>query len=739
MKKIACILLSAAILSSMSAHASAKDVSAESGMDPASMQLAEAKTSVEKAPDQRLAEVASKVKAALDIGDEYKEFTGNLMENELVPQWSLEWSTESETLSVEAFENGQVTSYYFYEKDAAYPTHAFSPSFPAITRTQSQKIAQEFLNKVLDDGETIEFSERSVGQLNTETHRFSGDILINGLESPLSFSISVRAKDGKVVRFYRDCLEGSYIGDTPSPTPNTGSNNAGELLKDTLSLRTEYVLEDGKAVLRFLPEDIDDFYVDAQTGKLVNLTDLYSKVNSGETGASNSDTSFDASAPEASADKGAGGLTPVELEGVSKLEGVLSKEDLDKNIRSIPQLGLDKYTLAGTNYSLNKETDEVSARLSYTRRDGDNSWRRTITCNAKTGGLQSVWSSFPYNKDRTASISKDKARETVEAFLGEYWGTDYAKTELYDSTPWESESRNAAHAFIYAQKENGFFLPENSFNVSVDIEDGSISGFSRNWTDVTEFESPDGILSDSAALDAWFNHYNLRMGYSRIPVKLDPNMSDAVPLLERGYSYFYSLDLTYTLAEPDNVFATGVNAKTGEIVIEGRYGESESIVYSDLNGYAGREKLEALAEYGIGWRGEKCEPNEELTQVDYIALLASADGYLYNAEEDDVDDLYRRAYNLGILKSNDRDDDRVLSRGDVVKMLLDCAGYGEVAQLSGIFSCAYPDAAQIPANLTGYAAIAQGMGIIGVEQEFAAGKSATRGEATEMLYNFMDR
>ena len=53
--------------------------------------------------------------------------------------------------------------------------------------------------------------------------------------------------------------------------PFSGSNNAGELLKDTLSLRTEYVLEDGKAVLRFLPEDIDDFYVDAQTGKLVNL------------------------------------------------------------------------------------------------------------------------------------------------------------------------------------------------------------------------------------------------------------------------------------------------------------------------------------------------------------------------------------------------------------------------------------------------------------------------------------
>lgn len=737
MKRFACILLSAAMMSSMTACASAGEIPTQREMEPMAVQMA-SEVPADKTTDQRLMEVASKVKVTLGIGDEYEEFTGNLWENELSPRWNLEWSKESETLSVEAFENGKVTSYYLYENDDSYSTRAFPPSFPAITRSQSQKIAQEFLNKVLDDGETVQFSERSAGRLSTDTQYFSGIILINGLETPLSFSISVRAKDGKVVRFYRDCLEGSYIGGVPSPTPSASSNEAGELLKGTLSLRTEYVLEDGKAVLRFLPEDIDDYYVDVQTGKLVNLTELYSKVDNGETGESNG-ANFDAAMPEAAADKGAGGLTQVELEGISKLEGVLSKEDLDKKVRDISQLGLGKYTLAAANYSLDKETDEVTARLSYTRRDGDDSWRRTISCDAKTGELKSVWSSSPYDKDRKASVTEDKARATVETFLGEYWGTDYSKTELYDSVPWESENWNAAHAFTYAQKENGFFFPENNFNVSVDIEDGSISGFSRNWTEVSEFESPDGILSDSAALDAWFNHYNLRMGYSRIPVKLDPNMSDAAPLLERGYSYFYSLKLTYTLAESDGAFATGVNAKTGEIITENRYGEDESIVYSDLDGYAGREKLEALADYGIGWRSEKCEPNKELTQLDYVALLVSADGYLYNAEEDDVDDLYRRAYNLGILKANDRDDDRVMTRGDVVKMLLDCAGYGEVAQLSGIFSCAYPDAGQIPASLTGYAAIAQGMGIVGVEQEFAAGQSATRGEAAEMLYNFMDR
>lgn len=735
MKKIMCILLSAVMASSMTACAFATEtpVTAEPLATKVEIESLQGKTT-----DQRLAEVASKVKATLGISDNYTEFYGDLWENELAPKWNLNWSREEDSISVEATEGGKVTSYSLSKNDDSYYySRSALPTFPAVSRDRAQKAAQAFLGKVLDSNETVKFSERSNGLRSTDTHRFTGTILINGLESPLTFSVSVRAEDGAIIRFYRDSFEGSYIGNIPSPTPRAGSNEAGELLKSTLSLRTEYVLEDGKAVLRFLPDDIDDFYVDAQTGKLVNLTELYKKVDNGELGVN--DAMSDVAMPEASTDKGTGGLTQVELEGISKLEGVLSKEDLDKKVRNISQLGLDKYTLATADYSLDKETDEVTARLSYTRRDTDDSWRRTISCDAKTGELKSVWSSAPYDKDRKASITEDKARETAEAFLGEYWGADYAKTELYDSTPWENESWNASHVFTYAQKENGFFFPENNFNVSVDVEDGSISGFSRSWTEVSSFESPDGILSDSAALDAWFNHYNLRMGYSRIPVKLDPNMSDAAPLLERGYSYFYSLNLTYTLTEPDDVWASGLNAKTGEIVKENRYGENTPIIYTDLDGYAGREKLEALADYGIGWCGEKCEPNKELIQLDCVALLVSTDGYLYNTKEDDVDDLYRRAYGLGILKANDRDDSRVMTRGDVVKMILDCAGYGDIAKLPGIFSCAYPDAAQIPENLVGYAAIAQGLGIVGEKQEFAAGRSATRDEAAEMLYNFMDR
>ena len=70
---------------------------------------------------------------------------------------------------------------------------------------------------------------------------------------------------------------------------------------------------------------------------------------------------------------------------------------------------------------------------------------------------------------------------------------------------------------------------------------------------------------------------------------------------------------------------------------------------------------------------------------------------------------------------------------------LDCAGFGSTAKLQGIFTCSYTDREQIPADLLGYAALAQGLGIVGKDGSFDAGRTATRAEAAVMLYNFMNR
>ena len=227
--------------------------------------------------DTRLAQVTAKVKTTLGIGDQYADFYGELRENELAPTWSLNWSGEGESLTVEATEAGKVLSYYLMEDDGDGGTGGFRPSFPATTRAQARTAAEAFLGNVLGTMETAAFKEGGSSRLDAATHRFSGTIRLNGLDAPLSFSVTVRASDGKVIRFYRDRLEDSYIGGVPSSKAAATQAQAGALLKDTLSLRLEYVLgEDGKtAALRYLPNPTDEYLVDAKTGRLVNLTALY--------------------------------------------------------------------------------------------------------------------------------------------------------------------------------------------------------------------------------------------------------------------------------------------------------------------------------------------------------------------------------------------------------------------------------------------------------------------------------
>lgn len=749
MKKLLSALLSAALLTAGVLPASAAaETAAAAPSQPVPTSEAEdgimaiSEPAPSSAADERLAKVTAKVKSILGISDTYGEFYGELQENELSPVWSLNWSVldSDDRLEVEATEDGKVIRYYLSSEDPSTPVSNtdwnFPPAFPKLTLEQARASAEKFLKKVLEGGlESAQFSDQNTARMNTQSYRFNGTVLLNGLPSPLSFSVTIRASDGVVTRFSRDVLEGQTIGGVPSAKPAASEAEAGKLLKGTLALRLEYVLEDEgtKAVLRYLPESADEYCVDAQTGELVNLTELYEEVQ--DKGANGGALfSSAASAPEAAADTAAG-LSQAELSGISKMEGVLSKEELDKTLHALEPLGLERYTLASASYSLEKESGDVTARLSYTRREKDNVWRKTLACDAKTGGLLEVYSSAPYVEGRTAKVSEEEARKTGEAFLAQLWGDAFAASALYASDPWDGERWSSAHGFRYAQKENGYFFPENSLQVAIDITDGSISSLSRSWTKDVTFDSAEGLLSEDAALDAWFAHFDLPLGYLQIPVALDPDVPEAMPLMDMGYAYFYAVKLAYGLEEDQR--ASGVDAKTGDIVLRDTGAGGAGITYSDLDGHWAKSQLERMAQYGVGWTGGACRPDSALTQLDLVALILSADGYSWNSD-DDADWLYRRAYDLGLLTKDQRKEDKVLTRGETVKMLLDAAGCAGVAKLPGIFTCAFADKDSIPQDLLGYAALAQGMKLVASETFDAAG-TATRAQAAVMLYNLMAR
>lgn len=696
------------------------------------------------AADARLTQVAQTVIGTLDVGEDYTTFYGEPYESPLGTRWELSWSAEGKSLNVSATDKGKVVNYNYWEEDevAVYP-NTYGPSFPAMTRSQAREYAEGFLKKVFDANETPKFNEGGSDTLSATSYNFSGSILLNGVASPMRFSIRVRLSDGLVTSFWRGD-ESEYAGTVPAPDTVTTAGKAGELLKGTLAMRLEYVLPEGEdkvAVLRYLPEAGDDYYVDAATGKLVNLTELRKQLQGdyGDRGMGMKTMAANDAAEMEAAPASARALTEAELAGVAKLEDVLDQEALEKAAKAWTELGLEGYGVASVSYSVDRETDAVTARVTFSKNTEEGIYRRNVVMDAKTGALQSMYSSNPWTgSEGEVKLTEADAKAKADAFLTKLWGAQLAKTEVYSSTA--PDNSRGVFSFTLAQKANGYFFPANAIYVSVDPADGTIRSFSKSFDDEVTFDDPAGIITLEAAIDAWAGSFPVDFGYLEVPVAL--NMEEPVYKLlwDAGYRYYNSLKPGYGYGERD-AWYTGVDAKTGELVAGYRYTEPDRITYSDLDGHWAKAALEELAQYNVGWFGGKADPNGTLTQSQYLVLLLSADGYRFEdlSNPDVLDDLYRTAVRRGMLTAGERDENKVLTRAEMVKMLLDSLGYGPVAGLRGIFKVSFRDAGAIPEADLGYAALAQGLGIVKGDGQgsYAPGRTATRAEAAVMLWQYM--
>lgn len=678
--------------------------------------------------DSRLAVVTQKVKAALSVPDGYSEFYGQPRENFLGTFWELNWSGESGDLSVTATEEGKVLSMYRNDNTISSSSGQFDPRFPALDQAAAKAKAQDFVNRVLTDGETAVFSENNSSRpsISSASRSFSGEIYLNGLPSPLSFNVRVRLSDGMVTSFSRGDVS-EYVGDVPAAASSISQSDAAAKLKSVLDLRLEYVRDGDRAVLRYLPEERDEYYVDAATGELVNLTELREMLDQYISGGGDNSAMADAGeAPEA-ADQ----LTEEELAGIAKLEDILATGELDEKARAWSALGLDGYERSGANFIVDREASEVTVRLSYRKKTEEGVFRRYVTLDARTGALLEVYGSWPYDKDAAPKLTGDQAQARAEDFLRQLWPGQFGKTKLY-----ESRTTDPIYYFRYAQMVDGCFFPENSLYVQVDGISGSVVNLSRSFDESIAFDSADGLVSKDTALAVWAGSYPMDLRYVSVPVKLDLMGSEAQPLLDAGMSYYNALKPGYDLTWDSSGYS-GVDAKSGKLIPRERY-ERERVTYSDLAGSWAAPALNELAEYQVGWLGGSAKPAAALTQLDMIALLASADGYLYDPQAGRADELYQYAYRMGFLTREQRSDSKPLTRLEAVALLLDSVGYRAAANLTGIYRCNFADAGEIPEKMLGYAALAQGLGIV-TGENFAPCRGATRGEAAYMLWQYMKR
>ena len=698
----------------------------------------------EESQDVRLAKVTALVKEALALDTEaYETFRGSLSE-ELAPVWDLSWEGERRSLSVSALEDGTVVSLSRWESRASAPAsnEGGFPSFPENGGAEDRAAAEAFLARVLRTGEAAELSgPEGASSLGGSGSAWSGTLVLNGLPSPLHYSI--RVEDGLVEHFSRDVPETAAIGGVPGPEAAASAGEAEEALAGTLKLRLEYVRDPGsaKAVLRYVPEaGAHTFLADAKTGELIDLTELEEQLRLGyRSAAGGANAAPSAKAADTAAEEA--GLTKAEQEGAAQMEGVLPKEELDKALRAESAYGLRGYALTGTSYESEAGTDGQAGRvlctLRYARTDGGERLTRNITVDAKTGAVDSVWSSAPYG--RAEKVTEEEALKQAEAFLKTRFpdrSLVLYQTDL-EIMPWRTETQPYWH-FTFAQAVNGLPFRGNAVHVGIDNADGSVYSLSSSWDGGVAFDDANGMVSMETALSAWAGTYEAVLAYRNVPQKLSKADPAQAKLLEQGTEYGYALRLAYGLERAES--CAGVDAKTGAPVREERDGVRQPLSYDDLAGSSAKADVEKLARYGAGYAGGKFRPSQNVTQWELVALVYSLRGAALEpeaVEKDGRENAYYEAYRLGLLRSSERDDGAVLSRGDVIKMLLNAAGYGPAARLGGIYTCGYSDKDSIPAEGLGYAAIAGALGM--ASDVYAGSRTATRGEAASMLCRVLER
>lgn len=715
------------------------------------------------AQSDEMTKVTLAVKQQLGIGDEYESFSGDSVDLGVLRYWQLNWSSEDgSSLSVTAGSNGKIVSYDSYTPDKNEPVSSwesggFNPSFPAVTAAQVENAAKVFLSKVVASPESVKLNPvtlRLTGYRRSVS--VSGTVLLNGVETPMSFSLRVSLPGLTVTSYNRREAWGMIVtGTVPSASPAVSQGAAGNKLDSVLSVELRYVDgDDGAIALRYVPTTQGDWYVDAQTGALVDLSKLPGNDRFLFGGTNGAVMDKEEAADAAPAPSEAPSLSPVEQATVDQMAGTLSAEELDGMLKKIAPLGLSKMTQAGASYYMGRQqprplaagqeqSDEIICRLVYTRdltraetdpgsagdSDAKPMLRKYITVDAKTGALKSV------------STSSEYARE--DAFTGDAAAVarDFLSDQYPDCFAASVRRNEDTDEAYYVQQVSGVPYYSNYLRASVCGVDGTIGSFSMDWDEDAQFPAAEGIVDEKAALAAYAGCFETALYYTPYPEKVDTSNPQWLTYSQHmgDVRYRWVLSYVHSGAAP-----YAVDAFTGQVLTYDRDG-AKTLTYTDCASSYGRAEIEALASFGVGFGSSaQFRPAAQVTQRDMLILLLNAVGYSYDADtmdQETEDSLYDAAVSQGLLSRAQRAPNRAVTRLEFLKTMLASSAYGKAAQLQGIYKTSFSDAASIPAADQGYAAIGQALGIVTGDgaKRFNPSAPVTRQDAAIMLCRFMGK
>ena len=682
--------------------------------------------------EAELTDLILQVKTTLEVDNDYADLSSDYYDG-ITPQWSFTWSDDDRELTAQVRQDGTIVSTYYWERDDTNTWfYGFDPAFPPLTGDQARKQAQEWLDRLFvgEESARIDGVYTVLGQ--DGCYRYQGTVEKNGLPSPVSFTMVI---DGSgLSSFDRSDSRGGYVGSVPPAEPAAAEDKGAAGLAGAVEMELYYVSDgEGKAELRYVP--VGPYtVVDAQSGETVDMEALYASFGGSPMENGMYAKGVPMAAAEAAMSDGAV-LTEAEQASIGQYGDVLDGSVLDRQLRQLTALGLDAFQLQRCSYSMGSDGETITANMRYVSAmtaeqlygytlagfqeleavGGDLSVYKSISVNAKTGELLSVYTTYPlWERDEAVTMTDTNRTRAAENFLG------LAAPELAEQAAiCTLDGYNEGETVTFAQTHEGYFFPENSVTVNINPGSGTVDSFFIDWDEDVRFGPAEDVIEPAEAAAAYADALDVTLGYVAWPldITLEENAVYA-DLLAMGYTYVEELRLAWYYEGKDAV--SGVDAVTGQVLTAEPTGET-TYAYDDLDGVAQAEEIEALAQAGVGFEGGRFQPEAELTCRDAVTLLLRAAGMSPGPSDDTLRDA---AVREGFVPAaEDFDADAVLSRMAFAKMLLRPSRYGDAAELLSL----KPD--------QGYNVIALALGMDVSDPD----ETATRADAAGMLYAFMSR
>ena len=661
-------------------------------------------TSFADAGAQRMQSVLLIVKGKADIPPELSEFSSHIAQNGDKKSYSFEWSDKDykKSISINCDDAGRINSYYNYSFEMS------QKKLSKISKNEIIAYAQAFLKKTVpeafaNENDCLIYDEKSYNargnlRYTLTFNRVRNDIPVKDNNANITLCIA----DDKI--YVRD-MSVSFNYDTQF---DDGSEIENFVEKYTQAFPLELVYCDeynynakkGEAraypVLSYRVKDNNIGYISMATGEVIE-EDAYNSIFREES------ATMDSVAMGGSNSALKQSLTEQEIKEISTVEGLLSVDDVQKLLKSLPYINFASTLKLGNSYLTENDRGEYFYRLHYNSADEKNYRYLSAVINGHNGKVISISNNVPYDGASDITLSereKAQAEQKMQTFLNKV-----AADEIKNSVKKSSDIYSHTVSDTYVRIVNGITYIDNTVNISFDAKNGVVGSFSIDFRD-GDFKNPDDAIIPDAA-------YEKILEYSPVTKMY----------ISSGGKYVKAATLEKSYLRLD--------ALTGEI--EDIYEDTQkSYEYSDIDGHWAQEAAIKLAEIQIGLEGGNLEG--AITQEEFFRLVCSGmiNKYYGNYSEEE---LYNILIADKILEEGEKSPDAFVTREQAFIYIIRLAGLERVAKLENIYKVEYADSHLITKGNAGYSAILSGLNVIEGDGGYLRPRdNLTRAEAIVMLY-----